>query len=48
MGGKNTTSLIDGKSIESSEDLNILKTMTLLEAKPLKDSFLLLRYKVNI
>lgn len=48
VGGKNTTSLVDGKSIESSEDLNMLKTMTLLEAKPLKDSFLLLRYKVNI
>lgn len=47
VGGKNTTSLVDGKSIETSEDLKMLKTMTLLEAKPLEDSFLHLRYKVN-
>lgn len=47
VGGKDTTSLVDGKSIETSEDLKLLKTMTLLEAKPLEGSFLHLRYKVN-
>lgn len=47
VGGKDTTSLVDGKSIETSEDLKMLKTMTLLEAKPLENSFLHLRYKVN-
>lgn len=47
VGGKDTTSLVDGKSIETSEDLKMLKTMTLLEAKPLDDSFLHLRYKVT-
>lgn len=47
VGGKDTTSLIDGKSMETSADLKMLKTLTLLEAKPLKDSFLHLRYKVN-
>jgi len=47
VGGKETTSLVDGKSIETSEELKMLKTMTLLEAKPLKGSFLHLHYKVN-
>lgn len=47
VGGKDTTSLVDGKSIETSEDLKMLKTMTLLETKPLEHSFLHLRYKVN-
>ncbi len=47
VGGKDTTSLVDGKSIETSEDLKMLKTMTLIEAKPLEGSFLHLRYKVN-
>lgn len=47
VGGKNTTSLVDGKSIETNEDLKLLKTMTLIEAKPLENSFLHLRYKVN-
>lgn len=47
VGGKDTTSLVGGKSIETSEDLQMLKTLTLIEAKPLKNSFLHLRYKVN-
>lgn len=47
VGGKDTTSLVDGKSIETIEDLKMLKTMTLIEAKPLENSFLHLRYKVN-
>lgn len=47
VGGKNTTSLVDGKSLETIEDLKMLRTMTLLEAKPLNDSFLHLRYKIN-
>ena len=47
VGGEDTTTLIDGKSLETSEDLKMLKTMTLLEAKPLENSFLHLRYKVE-
>ena len=47
VGGKDTTSLVDGKSLETIEDLKLLRTMTLLEATPLKDSFLHLRYKVS-
>ncbi len=47
VGGKDTTSLVDGESIETSEDLKLLKTMTLLETNPLERSFLHLRYKVN-
>ncbi len=47
VGGRSTASLIDGESIETTEDLLMLKTMTLIEAKPLEDSFLHLRYKVN-
>ncbi len=47
VGGKDTTSLVDGRSIESEEDLKMLKSMTLLETKPLNNSFLHLRYKVN-
>ena len=47
VGGKDTTSLVDGKSIETTEELKMLKTMTLLGVKPLENSFLHLRYRIN-
>lgn len=47
VGGKDTASLIDGKSLETDDDLTMLKSLTLLSAKPLNGSFLHLNYKVE-
>lgn len=47
VGGKNTSSLIDGESIHTLGDLQKLKSLRLIKADVLKDSFLHLRYDVN-
>lgn len=47
VGGRDTTSLVDGESIKTAQDLAVLKTMTLIEARPLENSFLHLRYQVH-
>jgi 2,5-diamino-6-(ribosylamino)-4(3H)-pyrimidinone 5'-phosphate reductase len=47
VGGKDTASLIDGKSLETDDDLAMLKPLILLNAETLKNSFLHLRYKVE-
>ncbi len=47
VGGKNTSSLVDGESLHSHDELFKIKTLELVQAKPLKDSYLLLEYKVN-
>lgn len=44
VGGKNTASLIDGESLHSLDDLHFLRPLKLVEAKPLEDSYLLLKY----
>ena len=46
IGGKDTSSLIDGESIKSECDLNKLGPLELIECKVLEDSYLRLRYKV--
>lgn len=46
VGGANTNTLIDGKSISKVEELNKLKALQLLECNVLKDSYVQLKYKV--
>jgi 2,5-diamino-6-(ribosylamino)-4(3H)-pyrimidinone 5'-phosphate reductase len=46
IGGKNTPSLIDGKSLSSVKELNLIKTLKLTEVKKLNDSYLHLKYDV--
>lgn len=47
IGGKNTATLIDGESLHNPNELCKIKTLELVEAKPLKNSYLLLEYKVK-
>ena len=47
VGGKNTATLIDGKSFETDNDLRLLRPMTLQGVKTLKNSYLHLRYKLE-
>ncbi len=46
VGGKQTASLIGGESLQSNGDLRNIKALELIEAKPLQNSYLHLRYKV--
>src|SRR3989339_446646 len=46
IGGKDTPSLIDGKSLSSIKELNLIKALKLTEVKKLNDSYLHLRYDV--
>ena len=46
VGGKDTPSLIDGEAIMSSNELNKLKALELIECKKLDNSYIQLRYKV--
>lgn len=46
VGGKDTATLIDGKSIVSSQELNKLKALQLVECNQLKDSYIQLKYRV--
>lgn len=47
VGGRDTSSLIDGDSLITVEDLQKLKTMRLVEAKTLNNSYLHLQYEIN-
>lgn len=47
IGGKYTPSLVDGKSIEKRDELNQIKTMKLLAAAILEDSYLHLKYEIK-
>lgn len=47
IGGKETSTLIDGKSITSIDELNKLAVLKLEECIQLEDSYVRLRYKVN-
>ncbi len=47
IGGKNTASLMDGDSLHDTSELYKIKTLELIEAKPLKNSYLYLEYKVK-
>ena len=46
VGGKDTPTLVDGPSLQSRDELNRLGVLQLLEATPLQDSWLRLRYRV--
>lgn len=44
VGGKNTSTLVDGESLHTVKELHLLRPLKLIEARPLKRSYLLLRY----
>ena len=46
IGGKDTAALIDGRSLQSRDELNQLGVLRLMDAAPLEDSYLRLRYRV--
>lgn len=46
VGGKDTSTLIDGKSIKSPKELNKLKALKLIECNQLEDSYIQLKYEV--
>lgn len=47
VGGKDVSTLIDGDAISSSEELNKLKALELIECKQLDNSYVQLKYKVK-
>jgi 2,5-diamino-6-(ribosylamino)-4(3H)-pyrimidinone 5'-phosphate reductase len=47
IGGKDTSSLIDGPSITSREELGQLGVMKLLGCEPLEDSYVRLKYEIT-
>lgn len=47
IGGKDTSTLIDGKSFTEFEDLKKLGILEFMSCEPLQDSYLRLRYKVK-
>ncbi len=46
IGGKDTATLIDGRSLQAKDELGKLGVLRLVEAAPLQDSYLRLRYQV--
>lgn len=46
VGGKDTASLIDGHSLQGRDELSRLGVLRLIEASPLRDSYVHLRYQV--
>ncbi len=47
VGGKNTPTLMDGESLHSEDELFKVKSLELVQVKPLENSYLLLEYTVN-
>lgn len=47
VGGSSTSTLVDGESLHTLEDLHKLRTLTLVSATPLEHSFLYLRYDLR-
>lgn len=47
IGGESTSSLMDGESLHTESELSKIKTLQLVQVKPLEDSYLLLEYKVK-
>jgi 2,5-diamino-6-(ribosylamino)-4(3H)-pyrimidinone 5'-phosphate reductase len=47
IGGKDTSTLVDGESLHTIGDINKIKTLELVQAKPLENSYLLLEYNVK-
>lgn len=46
VGGRDTTTLIDGDAISSPEELSAIRPLKLIECKALDDSYIQLQYKV--
>ncbi len=46
IGGKDTPTLIDGRSLETNAELSELGVLNLIECSRLQDSYIRLRYKV--
>ena len=46
IGGRDTATLIDGRSLQGREELSQLGVLRLMEARALEDSYLRLRYQV--
>ncbi len=47
VGGSDTNTLIDGKTISKVEELNKLKALQLIECNVLENSYIQLKYKVK-
>ncbi len=47
IGGKNTSTLMDGRSLHTLGDLDQIKALQLVQAKPLENSYLLLEYLIK-
>lgn len=47
VGGKDVSTLIDGKAIESDRELDKLRALELMECNKLDDSYIQLKYKVK-
>ncbi|MFA6408197.1 MAG: dihydrofolate reductase family protein [Candidatus Paceibacterota bacterium] len=47
VGGGDTSTLMDGESLHTTDELNKIKTLDLVEARPLQNSYLLLEYRVR-
>lgn len=47
IGGKNTSTLMDGESLHNMEDLGKIKVLEFVQARPLENSYLLLEYRVK-
>lgn len=47
IGGNKTATLIDGDSLHAPDELSKIKTLELIQAKPLDNSYLLLEYRVK-
>lgn len=47
VGGKDTATLMDGESLHSESELFKIKSLELVQAKPLENSYLLLEYEVR-
>ncbi len=47
IGGKDTATLMDGESLHDTHELLKIKTLDLIQAKPLEHSYLLLEYRIR-
>lgn len=47
VGGKNTSSLIDGESLKNTRELNKIKSLKLIKINKLKNSYIHLKYRVK-
>ena len=47
VGGKDTSTPMDGDSLHTVADLNKIRSLELVQAKPLRDSYVLLEYNVR-